>query len=706
MNVSKAVLSLVAALLACASAAPQDQPVPAQPAPQFDLLPVPATLSPAQGKFMIDAGFRAACIGYSEPRLDRALKRFLLRLQERTGIPLTVGPSTTTGRAQLEIRCHGAGERVQSVSADETYTLVVTPDRILLDARAPLGILRGLETLLQLTDLDRGSFHFPAVSIEDRPRFPWRGLMIDVARHWQPVEVIRRNLDAMAAVKMNVLHWHLSEDQGFRIESRKFPRLHGEGSDGLYYTQEQIREVVAHARERGIRVVPEFDMPGHTTAWFVGHPELASAPGPYAVERGWGVFDPCMDPTREEVYAFLDAFLGEIVPLFPDAYWHVGGDEVNGRQWNASVRISAFKKRRALKDNEDLQAYFNTRLVSLLTKHGKKAVGWDEILHPGLPKSAVIQSWRGQASLAQAAQQGYAGILSWGYYLDHLRPASFHYLVDPMGQRAAALSEKDRTRILGGEACMWGEYITYENIDSRIWPRAAAVAERLWSHETVRDVDDMYRRLDAVGRDLEALGLHHRSVYPQMMQRMTGTDVPEALKILGDIVEPVKQLARGRMRKYTSLTPMNRLVDAVAPESDRAREFTRRVDLALATAAGLAQQAADLRRWLTLWRDNHPALRLVLQDSFLLGELETLSENVSLLANAGIQALEYLESGRRPPETWSGEQAALLQRADRAQAELLIMIIPGVRKLIAAANQRPTPLSSPGENAASAAQRF
>jgi hexosaminidase len=216
----------------------------------------------------------------------------------------------------------------------------------------------------------------------------------------------------------------------------------------------------------------------------------------------------------------------------------------------------------------------------------------------------------------------------------------------------------------------------------------------------------MYRRLDAVGRDLEALGLHHRSVYPQMMQRMTGTDAPEALKILGDIVEPVKQLARGRMRKYTSLTPMNRLVDAVAPESDRAREFTRRVDLALATAAGLAQQAADLRRWLTLWRDNHPALRLVLQDSFLLGELETLSENVSLLANAGIQALEYLESGRRPPETWSGEQAALLQRADRAQAELLIMIIPGVRKLIAAANQRPTPLSSPGENAASAAQRF
>ena len=459
MNVSKLILSLVAVLLACASASPQNQPVSSPPAAQFDLMPAPASLSPAQGKFIIDSSFRAAFIGYSEPRLDRALKRFRLRLQENTGIPLTVGPFTATGRAQLEIRCHGAGERVQSVNADETYTLVITSERILLDAPSPLGILHGLETLLQLADLDRESFYFPALSIEDRPRFPWRGLMMDVARHWQPVEVIQRNLDAMAAVKMNVL-----------------------------------------------------------------------------------------------------------------------------------------------------------------------------------------------------------------------RLASFHYLVDPMGQQAAALSEKERMLILGGEACMWGEYVTYENIDSRIWPRAAAVAERLWSREEVRDVDDMYRRLGAVGRGLEALGLRHHSVYPQMLQRITGTDVPDALRILGDIVEPVKQLARGRMRKYTSLTPMNRLVDAVAPESDRARDFNRRVDLALAPETGLSHQAADLRRWLTMWRDNHSVLRPLLQGSFLMSELETLSENVSSLANAGIQALECLKAGRRPSALWSGEQAALLQRGDRAQAELLIMI--------------------------------
>lgn len=680
-------LGLVALLLSQKLATPRSG-LPEQAAVQFHLMPVPAVLMPGEGKLKIDNSFRAAFAGYTEPRLSRALTRCLQRLQEHTGIRFANEQFTKPEHAQLVVDCAGPGEKVQSLRADESYSLQISAVQARLAAPSPLGILHGLETLLQLVDMDSESFYFSAVSIQDRPRFPWRGLMIDVCRHWQPLEVIKRNLDAMAAVKLNVLHWHLSEDQGFRIESKRFPSLQARGSDGLYYTQDQVREVVAYARDRGIRVVPEFDMPGHTTAWFPGYPLLASAPGPYQIERKWGTFDPCMDPTREAVYTFLDSFLTEIAPLFPDPYWHIGGDEVNGRQWNSNSRIAAFKKRHGMKTNADLQAYFNKRLIALLAKHGKKAVGWDEIFHPDLPKSAVVQSWRGQASLAQSAQKGYSGILSWGYYLDHLRPASFHYQVDPMGQ-AASLSAEQKALILGGEACMWGEYITSKNIDSRIWPRAAAIAERLWSPAEVKDVDDMYRRLTWVSGDLDELGLTHNSSYPRLLERMANGQAPDALKTLGDIVESVKQLARGRMGAYTSLTPMNRLVDAVPPESDLARDFNRRVDLALADQQGLQSQAADLRLRLTRWRDNHPLLLPLLGESYLLRELEPVSENVADLAAAGLQALDYLESGRKPPESWASEQTALLLRVDKPQAELLIMIIPGVRKLIAAASQLP-----------------
>jgi hexosaminidase len=245
----------------------------------------------------------------------------------------------------------------------------------------------------------------PAVTIRDQPRFRWRGLLIDVARHYQPIEVLKRNLDAMAAVKLNVFHWHLTENQGFRIESRKFPKLHQMGSDGLYYTQEQAREIVAYAAERGIRVVPEFDMPGHSTAWLVGYPELASLPGPYEIERRAGIFDPTLDPTREEVYKFLDSFMGEMAALFPDAYLHIGGDENEGKQWDRNPQIQAFMKEKGLKDNHALQAYFNQRLLKILQKHKKKMIGWDEILQPDLPRDVVIQSWRGPTALAEAARK-------------------------------------------------------------------------------------------------------------------------------------------------------------------------------------------------------------------------------------------------------------------------------------------------------------
>jgi len=234
--------------------------------------------------------------------------------------------------------------------------------------------------------------------------------------------------------------------------------------------------VIAYARDRGIRVVPEFDVPGHTTSWLVGYPDLASAPGPYRIERNWGVFDPTMDPTRDSTYQFLDAFIGEMAALFPDPFFHIGGDEVTGKQWKASARIRAFMRKNGLKSVENLQAYFNRRLQKIVAQHGKRMEGWDEILDPDLPKDIVIQSWRGHKSLSEAARHGFSSILSAGYYLDHMEPAPTLYAVDPLDNDAASLTNEERDRILGGEVAMWGEFVSPENVDSRIWPRAALVA--------------------------------------------------------------------------------------------------------------------------------------------------------------------------------------------------------------------------------------
>ncbi len=647
------------------------------------LMPVPAHIETQEGKLAIDSGFRVALTGHSEPRLKASLERFTHRLEQRTGISLTSELAQNPREARLVVHCDAAGEKIQSLKADESYSLEVTPAQAQLSAPSPLGVMHGLETILQLVDLDSDSFYLPAVRIQDRPRFPWRGLLIDVARHWQPIEVIKRNLDGMAAVKLNVLHWHLSDDQGFRVESKVFPKLHTLGSDGNFFTQDQVREVVAYARERGIRVMPEFDMPGHTTSFFVGYPELASAPGPYQIERRWGVFDPCLDPSKEEVYTFLDSFVGEMAALFPDEYFHIGGAEVNGNQWNASASIKAFKEKNSLKNNEAFHAYFNKRLVSILARHGKKMIGWDEIFNPDLPRNIMVHSWRGQKSLADGARKGYQGILSYGYYLDHMLPASSHYQDDPLDKEAAGLTADEKALILGGEACMWSEFVTPENIDSRIWPRMAAIAERLWSPQAIKDNDDMYRRLDLVSRELEALGLTHRSSYKSMLQRLAGDHPWEPLEALADLVEPVKFYERGQTRAYTSLQPYNRFVDAVRPESDAGRQFNQLVDQAVAEKFQTKETVAQLRQELAHWRMLQARTKPAIHHSFLLKEVAPVAENVSALCATGLQALDYIQSGQKPLEAWRTDQAALISRAEKAQAEVLIMIVPGVKKLIA-----------------------
>jgi len=659
---------------------------------QPSLMPMPASVQMKSGQLVIDPSFTVGISGQPDAHLLRTVELFLDNLRRQTGMSPLDMKVTDAAQAKLTIHSEGAGKAVQELGEDESYSLEITPAGAKLDAATPLGIMRGLQTFLQLVQTSSEGFAAPAVAIQDKPRFPWRGLMIDVSRHFIPIDVLKRNLDGMAAVKMNVFHWHLSDNQGFRVESKKFPKLQEMGSDGLFYTQDEVRDLIAYARDRGIRVVPEFDMPGHSTAWFVGYPDLASGPGPYQIERKWGVFDPAMDPTEERTYKFLDGFIGEMAKLFPDQYFHIGGDEVNGKQWDAKAKIQSFMHAHGLKNNQDLQAYFNTRVQKIVSKHGKTMVGWDEILRPDLPKDIVVQSWRGQDSLAAAAKQGYRGLLSFGYYVDLNWPAWRHYAVDPISGAAADLSPQEHQRILGGEACMWSEYVSPENIDSRIWPRTAAIAERLWSAKDVTDVSSMYQRLESVSRWLDWPGLTHNSSYGPMLRRIAGSNDISALRTLADVVEPVKDYTREEIAvvEATSLSPLNRVIDAARPESATARRFADLVD---AVIAGRADPDAkqEARVWLTRWRDNQTNLQPFETRSFLLKEIAPLSQDLSAVAAAGLQALDYLDRAERAPNAWATQQFALLERAQKPQAQLLLMVAPSVQKLVEASSGQKAP---------------
>lgn len=656
--------------------------------PTLHLMPVPASVQIGAGRLPVDSSFSAGLTGYKEPRLDRAVARFLLELSRETGLSLSQKPNTS-GRAVLIIHTDHASKEIQELGEDESYSLEVTSSGAQLNAPTPLGAMHGLQTFLQLVDVSPDGFAAPAVSINNSPRFPWRGLMIDSARHFTPLDVLKRNLDGLEAVKMNVFHWHLSDNQGFRVESKKFPKLQGLGSDGLFYTQDEVRDLIAYARDRGIRVVPEFDVPGHSTAWFVGYPELASGPGPYSIERKWGVFDPAFDPTNDRTYKFLDQLFEEMGKLFPDHFFHVGGDEVNGKQWDANPRIQEFIKAHDLKNNQALQSYFNKRLEPIVSKHGKSMVGWDEVLDATLPKDIVIQSWRGPDALAAAAKLGFRGILSNGYYLDLGWSASRHYAVDPLSGAAASLTSEERARILGGESCMWSEYVDAENIDSRIWPRNAVIAERLWSPQETTDPESMYARMENISDRLEWLGLTHKTYYHKMLQRIAGASSHAefaALKNLADMVEPVKDYTREEMAPVepTSSTPLVRVVDAVPLESAPARHFSNLVAKFVGASCLDSDDLARLRVQFTVWRGNDAFLQPLAQRSLLVKEVTARSQDLSAIGTIALAALDYLAKEQPAPEDWKVQQIALLQELLKPKGQLLLMPVAPVQRLVEA----------------------
>ncbi|MBS1851180.1 MAG: family 20 glycosylhydrolase [Acidobacteria bacterium] len=648
-------------------------------------MPQPASISDQAGQMPLDANFRITTGHFSDDRLEHAIDRALQRLSDRTGyILLRAKASDAPPHGELWLDVAAAGMPVQGTQEDESYTLDVGPQRAVLHAATVVGALRGLETFLQLLDADGKGFYFHTARINDHPRFVWRGLLLDVSRHWQPVANIKRLLDTMAVVKLNVFHWHLSDYQGFRIESRQFPRLHELGSDGLYYTQAEVRDIVAYARERGIRVVPEFDMPSHAHSWLIGYPELASLPGPFTFTHQFGIDSVNLDPTQESTYRFLDTFLGEMTSLFPDRYWHIGGDEVEGSSWDKSPRVQAFMKQNGMKDNGALQAYFNQRLVELLEKHGRRMVGWDEIVRPDLRRDVLVQSWLGPQSLATAAKLGFDSVLSGPYYLDKMERISKQYLADPVPDETH-LTAAEAAHILGGEVCVWTELVAQENLDTRVWPASAAIAERFWSPREVRDSDDMYRRLPAISLALEEAGSQHHTAMDAMLRRTGRGEIsPEVRQFFG-LIEPLRLGAREEARQASQLTPLVAPGDIAIPDPPAARNFSRQIHEFLADP-GHAAHRDELTAELRSWQKLGPAIHSLAQRAPLFQDGEETAASLSALGKTGEEAMAWISRAATPPPEWSRQQAALLAHAQIPQGLLRIAVLDAIQELVKAAN--------------------
>ncbi|QTD36244.1 family 20 glycosylhydrolase [Polaribacter batillariae] len=646
----------------------------------YHLMPWPQEISSNNTSFKIDEKLTIYINGKDvKKRVNKASVQFLRRLANRTGIFIDEGFPTKNKNASIEINFDTISNL--TTESDESYSLTTTKNKINIHAKTDVGAIRALETLLQLVHFNKKGYYFKGVSITDSPRFVWRGLMIDVARHFQPIAVIKRNLDAMASVKLNVFHWHLTDDQGFRVESKIFPKLQEVAADGLFYTQEQIKDVVKYASDLGIRVVPEFDVPGHASAILTAYPALGSKEGyKYHVERFSGVFDPTLNPTKEVTYLFLETLFKEMAPLFPDEYFHIGGDENEGKHWNENLEIQKFKQKHNLKTNHDLQTYFNIRLEKILNKLGKKLMGWDEILTPSTPKTAVIHSWRGkqeglqQSTLIKAAKKGYQTVLSNGYYIDRVQSVEKHYTVDPIGN--AVLTKEERKRILGAEATMWSELVTPLTIDSRIWPRTAAIAERFWSSKEVTDVDNMHKRLKVINFQLEKLGITHIKNKDVILRNISNYQDITALKVLTDICEPLKIYSRNKGgTEYKTFSPFTLFADACTPDAPDAKLFNKAVDRYLANKSNKNQ--TKLVAFFNMWIDNHTDFQKINNNPKTI-VLEPLSKNLALLSS-------ILKTGLISNEISTNNYKKALKLIDELKkpiADTELVIVSSLKKIV------------------------
>ncbi len=686
----------LAVLLTVSTVLPMTTAGAEETAGRLRLMPYPKSVESGQGYFAIGKGFHAVASRPEDERLSGALTRALTRLDRQCGGVARSQDDPLSGKAALTLDVAGPGEAVQSVKEDESYQLKVASDGVVITARTDVGAMHGLETMLQLVVSREGGCALPVVSIDDAPRFPWRGFMLDVVRHFEPLDQVKRTIDGMAVAKLNVFHWHLSDDEGFRAESKRYPKL-TQVSRGEFYTQEQMREIVAYARARGIRVLPEFDVPGHSTVTVFAYPELGSevgskepqitfVPNRYRAPRGE------LDPSNEKVYKFLDTFIGEMTEIFPDAYFHIGGDEVEAKAWLSNPRIHAFMDKKGFTKPAELQAYFNQRVLAIVTKHHRQMVGWDEILAPTLPKDIMIQSWRGEASLAEGAKQGYTGILSAPYYLDAQKTSAEMYLADPI-PADTQLNGDQQKLILGGEATMWAEQLHEETVDSRIWPRLMAVAERYWSQQSVKDVPDMYRRLRLASLELEDVGLRHISA-PEGLRRnllasLGSTDGLE-LRDLNDFaaaLEPVSFGERSQTQHTDALMSLDRMVDAVVADPPARQEVAAEVESLLKAETKPARTLAAwrLRRRFERWQQVAPEMAVLAAQSPRLSDVGVRAQQLGSLSGLVIEAVSYIEAGVKAPAGWRDRATAAIAEAEKPSALVRFVFLPSLKELVAQA---------------------
>jgi hexosaminidase len=683
------------------------------------LMPQPGSIDYGDGWLHGKGGFSVEWLGYGNSMLDRAVLRFQNEVARRTG--LDVGP----GAVRLRIDCRGEDD------ARERYSLTVKNDVVLLTTEGPVGVLRGLATFRQAITNVPGGFAIPAMVIDDAPRFLWRGLMIDVARHFYSLPTLKRQIDAMELVKLNVLHLHLSDNEGFRVESRLYPRLH-EGSSQEFYTQIEIRELVSYAADRGVRILPEFDVPGHSLGILRAYPEFAS--GEVEGRDYFSAMGSALNPAKPETFAFLDRLFGEMAALFPDQYFHIGGDEISGADWKANLQIQDFMKANGLKTLGELESYFFDRVRKGVVAHGKKVVGWEEVARTAIPDDVIVQPWRSSSAIARVTAQGNPVIATCGYYLDKLWPAEDHYRVDPHDPTACGLTHEQfaegkakglpeailaedqvidpslqlspaqQTLVLGGEGALWTELVSEEMLDGRLWPGAAVIAERLWSPASVRDTEEMYRRLIVIQDGLRVAGLADDANRRRMAVRLA-PDESEPVSLLLDLVSPVRNHAHNRMG--TALLrgekpipqELNELADAASPDSLVARRFALDVGRFV---GGDRSGAAALKADLASWRDNHDRFAAVAKGNARLAAALSISADIAALAEIALDAVTAIETGQAPSNDWRRRANELLDRqsaAERASesiikavtmeqppADLLIRITPGVRKLVQAAS--------------------
>jgi hexosaminidase len=536
------VLALTVSLSACTRSAPS-------PMDGVAIIPRPLQLVRGSGEFTIDAG----TVIRASAGAEGVARQLAAYLAPATGFSLDVadGRDIAAGGG-IQLRIDQSLIRL----GVEGYRLEVHNDGVRIEASAPAGLFYGVQTLRQLlppqvyseTRVRGQRWRIPAVTIEDRPRFAWRGLHLDVARHFMPVDVVKRYIELLALHKMNTFHWHLTDDQGWRIEIRKYPRLAQVGGwrdeslvgwpgdsatdryDGIrhggFYTQGEVRDVVAFARERFVNVVPEIEMPGHAQAAIAAYPELGVTGDTVRVWTRWGVTKTILNP-EESTVRFMQDVLAEVLELFPSTFIHVGGDEAPKDQWEGSPRVQTLIKQRGLKDEHEMQSWFIKQMDAWLAARGRRLIGWDEILEGGLAPNATVMSWRGTDGGIAAARAGHDVVMAptrYTYFdsyqtedrekdrreplaINNYLPLDRAYSFDPL----EGLEQQHWPRVLGAQGQLWTEYIPdARNLEYKAYPRATALSEVVWSTPERRDYGDFIARLAEHQRRLDALGVNHR----------------------------------------------------------------------------------------------------------------------------------------------------------------------------------------------------